>query len=70
MPVKDTQNYHELNEELQQLMTRLESGELDIDDAVTCYERGLAIVKLLETRLTRAENKIARLRAESDGETT
>jgi exodeoxyribonuclease VII small subunit len=57
-----TLNYQELQEELQDIMTRLEEGELDIDEAVKCYERGLRILKLLEERLAKAENTISELR--------
>lgn len=56
-------SYKELSEELDRVMTDLEGGELDIDEAVICYERGLAIVKELETHLEDAENKVVKLKA-------
>jgi exodeoxyribonuclease VII small subunit len=55
--------YKELSDELQQVMSSLEQGDLDIDEAVTCYERGLAIVKELEAHLRDAENKVTELKA-------
>ena len=58
------QSYAELSEELAQVMTDLENGELDIDEAVRCYERGLAIVKELEAHLKDAENKVTELKAQ------
>jgi exodeoxyribonuclease VII small subunit len=58
-----TLSYKELSDELQQLMGDLEQGDLDIDEAVKCYERGLAIVRELETHLKDAENKVAELKA-------
>jgi exodeoxyribonuclease VII small subunit len=56
-------SYKELSNELDQVMADLEGGELDIDQAVQCYERGLAIVHELETYLKDAENKVTELKA-------
>ena len=66
MPKTTAPNYQQLQEELQDIMTRLEEGRLDIDEAVGCYERGLAIVTQLEERLTKAENKISTLRGQDN----
>jgi exodeoxyribonuclease VII small subunit len=57
------QSYKDLSAELEQVMTDLESGDLDIDQAVKCYERGLKIVRELETHLKDAENKVTELKA-------
>ncbi len=65
---KPAADYHALTEELHTLTTKLESGDLDIDDAVASYERGLEIVAQLEARLARAENKVTDLRAKLDQE--
>ena len=54
--------YKELSSELDMVMADLEGGELDIDEAVKCYERGLAIVRELETYLKEAENKVTVLK--------
>jgi exodeoxyribonuclease VII small subunit len=58
-----TKTYSELTEELDTVMRELEQGELDIDKAVKCYERGLEIVSELETHLKDAENKVTQLKA-------
>jgi exodeoxyribonuclease VII small subunit len=55
---KPNQTYRELNDELDNIMLELQSGELDIDLAVEKYERGMQILKKLETYLTTAENKV------------
>lgn len=57
------QTYKELSAELEEVMSQLEGGALDIDEAVRCYERGLVIVKELETHLKQAENKVVELKA-------
>jgi exodeoxyribonuclease VII small subunit len=56
-------SYKELSEELAKVMADLEQGDLDIDDAVGSYERGLRIVKELEAHLKDAENKVVELKA-------
>lgn len=58
-----SKTYKELSDELAVVMNDLESGELDVDEAVECYERGLAIVRELENHLKKAENKVAELKA-------
>ncbi len=60
----DSADYRELSAELATVIDKLEDGEIDIDAAVSCYERGLEIVNLLETRLLRAENRVAELKHE------
>ncbi len=55
-------SYKDLSDELDTVMADLEGGELDIDQAVKRYERGLAIVRELETYLKEAENKITELK--------
>lgn len=62
-------SYKRLADELQQVTSDLESGELDIDEAVKCYERGLEIVRELETQLKTAENRVEELKASSLQET-
>ena len=59
------QSYKELSNELAALMAELEGGELDIDEAVKCYERGLVIVRELEAHLRHAENKVTQLKAQT-----
>lgn len=56
-------DYKSLSTELDEILTKLQSGELSIDDALPAYERGVAIVKLLEKQLLEAENKVTELQA-------
>ena len=57
-----TINYHNLNEELDKILDELQSGELDIDEAVKKYERGQKIVGELETYLKTAKNKVTKVK--------
>ena len=60
-------DYRALSDELEALLAKLQAGELDIDEAVKAYERGMTIVKELETYLKTAENRITELQAAQEG---
>ncbi len=59
-------NYRQLNAELDQLLSELESAELDIDGALVKYQRGMEIVQQLERYLKTAENKVTKIKASFD----
>ncbi len=56
-------DYRKLNDELDEILERLQSGELSIDEAVPAYERGMRLVKELEAYLQAAENRITEVQA-------
>lgn len=56
-------DYRKLNDELDGILERLQSGEISIDEAVPAYERGMQLVKELETYLQDAENRITEVQA-------
>lgn len=56
-------NYQELKSELNDIMDQLGREDLDIDKALDYYQRGIELVKQLETYLKTAENKILELQA-------
>lgn len=51
-------DYTKLNDELEQIIDALQSGDLSIDKAITSHERGQAIIKQLQTYLKSAEIKV------------
>lgn len=55
--------YEELRQELDAILDDLQTGALDIDQAVEKYGRGLELVKQLETYLDKAENTVRELKA-------
>lgn len=57
-------DYQKLNQELETLLVDLESGNGDIDKAIKQYQRGMEIVKELETYLKTAENKVQKVKAD------
>ena len=55
-------DYKTLSAELDEILIKLQSTDLDVDEAVKAYERGMAIAKELEAYLKQAENKIKKIR--------
>lgn len=66
----DTQDYQTLSLELDAVLTQLQQSDVQVDDAVKLYERGLQLVQQLETFVATAENKLEslRLQATADAE--
>lgn len=56
-------DYRILNEELESILVRLQSGDITIDEAMPAYERGMQLLKELEAYLETAENRINELQA-------
>ncbi len=65
MATKKT-DYQALSQELDEILAQLQTAELDIDEAVKAYERGVAIAKELEIYLKSAENKITKIKTDWD----
>ena len=56
-PVEEL-SFKEASIELEQVVRSLESGELELEDALARYARGVELLKSLRERLTNAEQKI------------
>ena len=56
--------YKKLSDELDGLLIELQSGDLDIDEAVKKYQRGMEIVTELQKYLKEAENKVKKVKAD------
>lgn len=61
-----TPNYQVLKDELESVMTKLQAEDLDVDEALSLYERGLELVKQLDNYLKTAENTVHELKARFD----
>lgn len=57
-------DYKVLSAELDEILAKLQSADLDVDKAVGLYERGMEIAKELETYLKEAENKVSKVKAD------
>jgi exodeoxyribonuclease VII small subunit len=64
---KPTQtNYQALKTELEGVMDKLQAEDLDVDEALILYQRGLELVKQLDSYLKTAENTVHELKARFD----
>ncbi|MFQ5666275.1 MAG: exodeoxyribonuclease VII small subunit [Candidatus Binatia bacterium] len=64
---KQTKKFDEGMAELEAIVARLEAGELPLEEALAAFEAGIALVRLLNERLTTAEARIEVLRRNADG---
>lgn len=62
MPTKKI-DYQKLSEELDEILAKLQSSDLDVDEALKAYERGMDIAKELQVYLKTAENKVTKIQA-------
>lgn len=61
-----TTDYKTLKAELDDVLDKLQSSDIDVDEAVKLYERGMELTSLLQDQLTAAQNKVTKLRAKFD----
>ena len=52
---------------LEEIVRQLEGGKATLDESLTLYEEGIALVKLCSGRLDEAEQKIKIIRTAADG---
>lgn len=71
MPVKKrpAPNFEADLAELEQLVARMERGDLSLEDAIGTFERGVALAQACQTALREAEQKVQRLSQGPGGET-
>ncbi len=50
-----------MSDQLEAILAKLESGDLDVDQAIKQYQKGMELVKQLEKQLKTAENKITKV---------
>jgi exodeoxyribonuclease VII small subunit len=65
--VTSERSFEELLRELDELVARLERGDVPLDEALALYERGEQLHRALAERLDRAELRIEELRSEEAG---
>ncbi len=54
--------------ELERIVASLESGELDLEESLARYERGVALLRQLQARLTDAQQRVTVLLGELESE--
>ena len=62
-----TMSFEEALEELESIVRQLEAGRFRLDDAIGAYERGAALKRHCEGKLTEAKAKVDRIAFTADG---
>lgn len=60
-PPVDSLSFEQAIDELDQLVRRMESGELSLDDSIAAYRRGAELARYCQGRLAHAEQEIKQL---------
>jgi exodeoxyribonuclease VII small subunit len=68
-PKKSEPTYESAMKELEEIVRKLESTELPLDDSLSLFEKGIALSKVCSKKLSEAEKKIDQLLRELSSET-
>ena len=49
---------------MEQVLRRLDAGDLPLEEAISCFQDGLEYIKICQAKLTAAEGKLKILRGE------
>ncbi len=63
----ETLSFEAALRELEQIVTRLEQGEVDLEDSINLYERGQALKVHCEKKLKSAESRLEKIVAGAKG---
>lgn len=66
----DQMTFEQAMKELETVVGKLERGDVALDDSISLYERGAALKKRCEDELKRAEEKVAAITLDGDGQPT
>jgi exodeoxyribonuclease VII small subunit len=61
-------SFEEAMAELERVVGQLESGQVDLEKSITLYERGAALKAHCEDRLKKAEEKVAQITLDANGQ--
>ena len=63
----ETMSFEQAIAALEQVVGQLERGDVALDESIALYERGAALRKRCKDELQRAEEKVAKLTIDGDG---
>ncbi len=66
----DEMSFEEAMKELEAVVNQLDHGDVALDRSIALYERGAALKKRCEDELKRAEEKVAAITLDADGNAT
>ncbi len=66
----DKMSFEQAMAELEQVVQKLENGQVALEESIQLYERGDALKKRCEKQLKAAEEKVAAITSDADGNAT
>ena len=69
-PAPEKLSFEDALSELETIVTALESGKAPLEDSIQSYERGIALKKHCEKKLSEAQEKIEKITIGPDGTPT
>ncbi|SDI97818.1 exodeoxyribonuclease VII small subunit [Lutimaribacter saemankumensis] len=63
-------SFEEAMRALEEVVGKLERGDVPLEESITLYERGAELKKRCETKLKEAEEKVAAITLDGDGNPT
>jgi len=66
----EAMSFEEAMGELERVVSQLESGDVPLDQSITLYERGAALKAHCQKKLTEAEEKVAKITTDGEGNAT
>ena len=60
-------SFEEAMRELESVVGKLESGDVPLEDSIKLYERGAALKEHCQKKLAEAEEKVAQITLDGDG---
>ena len=66
MTKKDTVNFESSLKKLEQIVAKLEDGDISLEDSVKSFEEGISLVKECQKQLSSAELKVKKLLESGD----
>lgn len=67
-PAPGDMNFGDALAELESIVAALESGQLELEESLTRYQRGVALLQSLQGKLEDAQQKVTALIGELEGE--
>ena len=68
-PAIDQMTYNQASDELEGIIRALESNQLELEDSLALYQRGVELTSSLRSRLASAEQKVSALMGQIEIET-
>ena len=66
----DQMSFEEAMKALENVVNRLESGDVPLEESIQLYERGAALKSHCQTKLKEAEEKVAQITLDGEGKPT